>query len=192
MVRATLHPRSNPTSEMSLPVARAVTRHALKNATARVKQSRVRLAERLRSARTRAFTRGYQRGLAAAQRELEDIAQQVRSLYGALSTAASDDVRQLVVEICAELMQREPPDILLPWFDRALEILASRRGATVRVRQQYLSAVATHLNVHHLGVRIVAAPSAERAEFVIANDSGEISFAWRTALEELLKAERTK
>jgi len=177
---------------MSLAVARAATRHALKNATARVKQSRVRLAERLRSARTRAFTRGYQHGLVAAQRELEDIAQQVRSLYGALSTAASDDVRQLVVEICAELMQREPPDILLPWFDRALEILASRRGATVRVRQRYLSAVATHLTVHHLGVRIVAAPSTEPAEFVIANDSGEIAFAWRTALEEMLKAERTK
>lgn len=192
MIRATLHPRSTHTPELSLLAAQAITRHALENAATRVQRSRARLAQRLRSARCRAFSQGYQQGLAAAQGELEEIAQQVRSLYGALCMAASNDVKELVVDICEELIQREAPDILLPWLERALAILASKRSVTVQVRQRYFSSAATHLQAHHLGVQVVAAPPTQAAEFVLVTESGEISFAWRTALEELLKARITK
>jgi flagellar biosynthesis/type III secretory pathway protein FliH len=106
--------------------------------------------------------------------------------------AASNDVKELVVDICEELIQREAPDILLPWLERALAILASKRSVTVQVRQRYFSSAATHLQAHHLGVQVVAAPPTQAAELVLVTESGEISFAWRTALEELLKARITK
>ena len=187
MVRATLHSRTNCTQELSLLAALAAGREVLARATARAKQSRLRLARRASFARARAFSRGYQEGLSAAREELEQVALQARSLYREACMAASKDVRKAVVEICEELIRHEPPEILLPWVDRALAILASTRSATVRVSQRHFSSTSTHLKASHLGVQVVAAPPSQAAEFVVANDSGEISFAWRTALEQLLK-----
>ena len=192
MVQATLHPRTSSTQELALALAQRRVREAVTCSAERTRMSRQRLLTRVRSARARAFRRGYEEGLAAAQDELRQIAQQVRSQYSSVCETAYHDVRSLAVEICEELLQGQAPELLLPWLDRALAVLKSQRSVTVRVAQRYASSAAAHLRAHHAGVMLVAAPASQAAEFVASTDSGEISFAWRTALDELLRARQQR
>ncbi len=187
MIRATLHPRVNPSHELSLVACQRATTEVLSHATRRARDSRQRLARRLRTARARAFQQGYQRGLAAAQTELQQVAEQVRSQYASVCAAAYKDVRAVAVEVCEELLQGQAPEILLPWLDRAVAILGSRRKATIQVQQRYAACAKAHMQATHGGISVIIAPPSQSAGFVVSTESGEITFAWRTALEDLLR-----
>lgn len=186
MVRATLHPRTSATPELSILAAQAARQQALIAALARAKKSRQRLLHRLRGARARAFEQGYQQGLQAAQHELQRIAEDVRAEYSSLCEAAYSDVKTVAVQACEYLMCHEAPALLLPWLNRALALLKTASTITVRVKQRYVEATETHIQVEHAGVRIVAAPPSQAQDLVVSSDGGEISFAWQAAFEELL------
>jgi flagellar biosynthesis/type III secretory pathway protein FliH len=186
MIKATLRPASTPSTEDIVASAASVLRTGSATALTRTKKARERALRFLGYARRSGFRQGYQRGLEAAREELAHIAAGVRHEYAALRDAALQDTRDLALSACEELLGLSDPSLILPWLDQAVELAKSSRPITVRVKRRYHEAAASHLIVQHAAIHLVEAPAGQEEDFVVVAENGEVGFAWRSVLRDMM------
>ena len=153
----------------------------------RAARSRDRAARYAGYVRRRGYASGFAAGAQAASHELGELCRTIRCTYVEAAKLAREDVSSLAGHLCEEILREEcrtSPHKILPWVERALELVRSRRSIVLQLHPRYrtlLSALPPFPSSH---VELRLGPSEQADEFVVISEAGEIAFRWRDAIQD--------
>ncbi len=155
-------------------LSRAVRRRALHSA---------------RRIRERARRRGYEDGLRAAQNEVTQVLDGLRSRYSDAVSRAEQDTSSMAFHLAEVIIQQtfeRQPETLLPLLSRALQILKRGRSFHLAYHPRYEKSIQLLTSSLPPGIHLQADATLDRTDFKMWCEEGGVESAWREALSELL------
>lgn len=192
MITATLHPPIL-TSEVSLETYRSAEALARRDRAKSLIDARKRAKRYAKKARESGYRAGHAQGLLESKREFTAVIEILRSHYRSAVDQAREDVSTIARQILEHLITsyvQQHPEQLREWITAALDTLKHTRGLTLRYHPRYHDLLAPFIEESKEMIRSVRDPSLGERDFSITTDAGEITYAWREMLTQLVSTGR--
>lgn len=188
MIKASLSPLTSCSGE-AIEEGRHIVSKARSMAAQGAARSRARAQRYARYIRGRGFRQGYLEGIRRAEQDMERVVSGVRAHYAALGELARKDAQELALRVCEEVIDSslsQCPALIVPWFERALELMKRSRKLVIEYHPRYAEAfrnLSPALDAH---VEMREGVVGQQQDFSLHGELGGIDFCWRDVMGQAL------
>lgn len=190
MISAVLYPTTS-NGETSVEIYRSARVLARREQAHALLEVRKRARRYSKKARETGYRAGHAQALLESKQEFSEALQNLRRHYQSAVDQARDDVTTIAHQIVEHVIPsyvEQHPEQLREWIAQALENLKHTRGLTLRYHPRYQDSLAPFVEESKEIMRSVRDPSLGDRDFSITTEAGEITFAWREMLGQLVNA----